>query len=221
MKIVTEIKNAFESARDEKIAQGQQAYMKDKFPFLGIKTTERRQMQKVVFANHSVESPDQLIETAYKLWNLEEREYQYAAAELLDKGRKHLSSEHLPFLKNLVGDKSWWDTVDFLAAHIVGGIIAKNISHLKEMDIWITDEDFWIRRTALLSQLKWKDKTDSVRLFKYCTQTMHEKEFFIRKAIGWVLREYSKTHPEEVRKFVEENKNHLSGLSIREASKYI
>ncbi len=89
------------------------------------------------------------------------------------------------------------------------------------MDNWITDENMWIRRSALLFQLRWKEKTHKEQLFNYCIKTMHEKEFFIRKAVGWVLREYSKTDPISVRNFIQENRSHLSGLSLREASKYI
>ncbi|MFA6915990.1 MAG: DNA alkylation repair protein [Parachlamydiales bacterium] len=221
MKIVLKIQDSFKKAADAQVAQGQRAYMKDQFPYLGIKTTLRRELQKEAFALQSFESEEELLDNVSALWELEEREYQYAAIELLEKGRKLLTSKTLPFIEKFVRDKSWWDTVDFLAAHVTGNIIMKHPVLLNTMDLWVVGDSFWIRRTALLSQLKWKDKTDEERLFRYCTLTMHEKEFFIRKAIGWVLREYSKTNPDSVRQFIEANKTKLSGLSYREASKYV
>jgi 3-methyladenine DNA glycosylase AlkD len=89
------------------------------------------------------------------------------------------------------------------------------------MDRWIEDPYLWIRRAALLYQLRWKQETDEEKLFSYCQKTLHEKDFFIRKAIGWVLREYSKTNPKAVKKFISSHRNHLSNLSIREGSKYL
>ncbi len=89
------------------------------------------------------------------------------------------------------------------------------------MDNWIEDDYIWIRRTALIYQLFYREATDKKRLFKYCTKTMHENEFFIRKAIGWCLRQYAKTNPQDVKAFITKQKQHLSGLSYREAAKYL
>lgn len=221
MKLIQTLNTAFIGARNQEIALAQAAYMKNQFPFLGIKTPDRRQLQKEILAGFKAKDEKELLEVAQQIWKMEEREFQYAALEVLERQSKLLTPFSLPVLEQFIRNKSWWDTVDFLAANLIGGVVAKNLTLLDTMDQWIEDENFWIRRSALLSQLKWKKKTDMERLFRYCTLTMHEKEFFIRKAVGWVLREYSKTDVESVRAFVHEYADQLSGVSMREATKYL
>ena len=173
-----------------------------------------RLQQKKIFT-----PPENLQETLITLWKLPEREYTYAALDLAQKYRKKLTD--LCFIRYLIETRSWWDSVDFLAAHILGYVVLKTPSLLCDMDKWIEDSNFWIRRSAILCQLKWKEKTDEARLFSYCKKTAHESEFFIRKAIGWSLREYSKTSPQNVAAFIKENHSLLSPLSFREASKHL
>jgi 3-methyladenine DNA glycosylase AlkD len=118
--------------------------------------------------------------------------------------------------------QSWWDTVDMLACNVVGPLVACWPDRLQTvMDQWVADDNMWLRRTALLHQLKYGADTDASRLFRYCTLCMHEPDFFIRKAVGWTLRNYGYHDPDAVRSFVRENRATLSPLSIREALKHI
>ncbi len=115
---------------------------------------------------------------------------------------RRCSSGFLPVARRLVTTVSWWDTVDHLAAHVVGGLVAADPALAAEMDAWIDDEDLWVARTALLHQLRFKGATDADRLFDHCLRRAGHPDFFVRKAIGWSLREYAKTAPAEVRAFV-------------------
>lgn len=148
-----------------------------------------------------------------------EREYTYAALDLAVRYRKKI--HHLSFIKTLIETNSWWDSVDILASNVLGYFLDLSPKHLEAMDQWIQDDNFWVRRSALLCQLKWKEKTDQTRLFAYCKECAHESEFFIRKAIGWALREYSKSEPEAVQRFINENCAKLSPLSLREGSRLL
>jgi 3-methyladenine DNA glycosylase AlkD len=157
-----------------------------------------------------------------QLWMQEKRECQYAATDLLLMYKGLWTQETIDLFKMCITQRSWWDTVDDIATNCVGALCLRfpDLIH-RVLDLWIKDTNMWLRRSALLFQLKYKQNTGAQRLFKYCAETMHEKEFFIRKAIGWVLREYSKTCPEAVAQFVSDHSSELSSLSKREACKYI
>ncbi|GLB59138.1 hypothetical protein NCCP133_12710 [Cytobacillus sp. NCCP-133] len=130
------------------------------------------------------------------LWEKDEREYQNAALDYIGKFVKKLDKGHLPLVKKLIVTKSWWDTVDMLASHAVGAIAAKHPEIIGEkIDEWVTSDDMWLRRTSILFQLKYKDRTDEDLLYRYILENNESKEFFIQKAIGWALREYSKNEP--------------------------
>lgn len=131
------------------------------------------------------------------------------------------SSGFLPVTRHLITTVSWWDTVDALAAHVVGGLVAADPKLTADMDAWIVDDDLWVARTALLHQLRYKDHTDTRRLFAYCLRQSGHTDFFIRKAIGWCLREYAKTDPEAVREFLARERGRFAPLSVREALKNI
>jgi 3-methyladenine DNA glycosylase AlkD len=149
-----------------------------------------------------------------------QREYQYAALTILGKLRKNSPPERIDLLERLITSKSWWDTIDSIAANDVGvyfRIYPEYISSYTNR--WIGSGDFWLRRSALLFQLKYKSQTNALLLFDYIGRLAQEKEFFIRKAIGWVLREYSKTDPAAVRDYVEQHP--LSALSVKEALKWL
>ncbi|MER7660445.1 DNA alkylation repair protein [Streptomyces sp. NPDC096193] len=200
-------------------AAGAAAYMKGVAPFLGIYTAERRALSRAVLAG--LPAPDEADCTAIALrcWALPEREYAYFAADYLRRHVRRCSSGLLPVVHRLVVTVSWWDTVDALAAHVVGPLVAADSALRTDMDAWIDDDDMWVARTALLHQLRFKDSTDTGRLFGYCLRRAEHPDFFIRKAIGWCLREYAKTDPDAVRDFVESARDRLSPLSVREALK--
>lgn len=221
MILIDKLRESFHSQADEKIAREKSAYLKGLFSFVGLPKPLRDSLQKPLFQQHPVRSEEELEELILALWEMHEREFQYAALDLAQKYHKLISEKSFPLIETLIRTKSWWDSVDLLAGNSLGKLLQKH-PHLQEkMETWIDDPDRWIRRSALLFQLKYKQRTNEERLFRFCKKRMGETEFFIRKAIGWVLREYSKTHPSSVRAFVEEHKTQLSGLSYREASKYL
>lgn len=182
---------------------------------------QRTQVERVIFKEIPIHNEEELIENLLLLWRKEEREFQYAALVLARKYKKLHTPAFLSTLEIMIREKSWWDTVDDIAANLLGSLLKTFPEHIAVMDRWIVDSNLWIRRSALLHQLKWKKETNHRRLYAYCEKLMAEKDFFIRKAIGWVLREYSKTNPDSVRDFINKNRPYLSPLSIREGSKYI
>ncbi|MEV6996886.1 DNA alkylation repair protein [Streptomyces sp. NPDC093982] len=211
----------YAAAADPVRAAGARAYMKDVAPFLGIPTPERRALSRAVLKG--TPRPDEADCTAIALrcWELPEREYHYFAVDYLRRHVGRCSSGFLPVTRHLITTVSWWDTVDALAAHVVGGLVAADPKLTADMDAWIVDDDLWVARTALLHQLRYKDHTDTGRLFAYCLRQSGHTDFFIRKAIGWCLREYAKTDPEAVREFLARERGRFAPLSVREALKNI
>jgi len=219
--IIFSLETLFEKNKNYEIALGQKKYLRDQFSFLGLKTPVRRQLQKEAFNQHKIESEKKLLETLQALWEKEEREYQHAAVDLALKYKKRASKEALPIYEKMIRTKSWWDTVDIIASNLIGALVLKYPLLKKEVSTWINDSDLWIRRSALLFQLKYKEKADKKLLFSLIEKTIEEEDFFIRKAIGWVLREHSKIDPLSIQKFIEKNEKKLSNLSIKEGSKYL
>src|SRR5262249_25589456 len=127
----------------------------------------------------------------------------------------------LPTVAELITTKSWWDTVDTLASDTVGPMVRNHPELLSTMDEWVRDDNLWIARTAILHQLSYKEDTDADRLFRYCLAQAGHRDFFIRKAIGWALRQYAHTNPEAVRAFLAGHGDLLSPLSVREAGKHL
>ncbi len=194
------------------------AYMRNQFQFLGIPSPTRKKLVKSALLElGALKNPiDEYL--VLKLWACPEREYQYAACDYLARQRKKLELQHLGLLEKLFLEKSWWDSVDSLV-HNVGAISLKFSETVPILERWAKTENFWLRRAAILHQLGLKTKTDESRLFKFILENAHDNEFFIRKAIGWALRQHSYTNPEAVKTFVLEHQNVLSNLSKREALK--
>ncbi|HEX4839435.1 MAG TPA: DNA alkylation repair protein [Rhabdochlamydiaceae bacterium] len=219
--MIHDLEKLFKDAANPELASRQSAYMRNLFPFLGITKPQRELLEKGIFKTTNIQDLASLEKLLLKLWKQDHREFHYTALCLAQRHRKLLTPKILPTLEKMIRTNSWWDTVDTLAPNLVGHLVKTHPELAKLMDQWIEDPYLWIRRAALLHQLRWKEMTDEEILFKYCQKTMHEKEFFIRKAIGWVLREYSKTNPRSVKKFIAKHQSSLSPLSIREGSKYI
>ena len=197
-------------------AAAMRTYMKDRFPFFGIKAPERRALQQAHLALHGMPDIEDLPGIVRSAFAQPERELHYAAVDLLVKHAKKLGPEHLPLLEELITTQSWWDTVDALAVHVVGAVLKKYPSAIEEWnDRWVESNDLWLNRTAILFQNRWKQETDQVLLFANIDRHAARTDFFIRKAIGWALREYGKTEPGAVLEFVRSRK--LSPLSEREA----
>ena len=184
-----------ENAHDENATQMAQ-YMKGHFLFFGIKSTLRREIQREWWKGH-----------------------QYVGLDLGKQYKEYFIPASILFIQQLITTKSWWDTVDSIANHMAGTIVFNYPEAALIMDEWIDHENMWIRRTAILHQLNFKDRTDLKRLFDYCKKRMNESDFFIRKAIGWALRQYSYVDAHAVIQFVKTYISELSPLSKVEALK--
>ena len=207
----------FEAARDAERAGPMAKYMREQFPFLGIPAPAQRVLLREALKGMGRPSEGDLGELTGHLWELPEREYQYAGCGLIARHINACSPAFIHTVRSLVTTRSWWDTVDSLAKHGAGALVLRYSELAATMDLWIASENMWLRRTAILHQLGYKDRTDSVRLFRYCELRAAEQEFFIRKAIGWALREYSKVDPVAVTACVATHEKELSALSQREA----
>jgi len=165
-----------------------------------------------------------LMDAAEALWRLPEREFRYAAIDLLAKHHKRLDASVLPRILQLVQTDAWWDTVDGLAG-VVGDVLLRAKATWPDvqtcMDDGLVHPHLWVRRVAMLHQLGWREQTDSVRLFRYALALAPESEFFIRKAIGWALRGHARQRPDDVRDFLTQHAECLSGLTRREAGKHL
>ncbi|MFI6558678.1 DNA alkylation repair protein [Streptomyces sp. NPDC050534] len=211
----------YTGAADPERAGPMRAYMKDVAPFLGLTTPARRALSRAVVAGLPRPTEADCTAIALRCWQLPEREYHYFAVDYLRRHARVCTSGFLPVARHLVSTVSWWDTVDLLAAHVVGALVAADPALKADMDAWIVDDDLWVARTALLHQLRYKERTDTERLFTYCLRQSGHSDFFIRKAIGWCLREYAKTDPEAVRTFLARERGRFAPLSVREALKNI
>jgi 3-methyladenine DNA glycosylase AlkD len=197
-----------------------EAYMKGIAPFFGIKSTERRELLREHIAMHGAPVLDELPAITRAAFACNEREMHYAAIDLLMKHAKKLAPEDLPWIEELITTKSWWDTVDALAIHVVGVILKRHPKVVAKWNRrWITSKDLWLNRTAILFQNRWKSDTDKDLLFANIDRHAAHTDFFIRKAIGWALRELSATDPKAVKEFVKSRS--LSPLSEREALRKI
>ena len=209
----------FEENSNELLAESMSKYMQDKFRFLGVRGATRTEIYKKYFpeARKSKAIDWDFIENC---WNKEEREFQYVVVYYLKAMQKFLKREDISRLKYLIVTKSWWDTVDLLAK-VVGSLVIRIEGYDQIMLEWSKDGNIWLKRVAILYQLSLKDKVDEIILDKILVNNLGDNEFFINKAVGWALRDYSKFNPEWVREFIKKNKDNMANLSIREASKYI
>lgn len=219
-KYISKITEVFLANKNPENAVMMKRYMKDNFEFLGIKTPLRRELTKPYLSKSGIPPIEKIEEIARKFWKKPEREFQYFAMDLMGKRPQKFGPEILPFYEYLVLNKSWWDSIDFIAANLIGPLF-KNYEDLigETLPRWYQSGNIWLQRSIILFQLKYKKETDTSILFEYSLKLADSNEFFIQKAIGWALREYSKTDPGAVKKFVSKNK--LSNLSEREATRHI
>ncbi|CAL9627339.1 DNA alkylation repair protein [Streptomyces sp. Tu 3180] len=212
---------AYGAAADPERAVVMRAYMKDVAPFLGLAAPVRRALSRTVVDGLPRPGEADCAAVALRCWALPEREYRYFAVDYLRRHVRHCSSGFLPVARHLVTTTPWWDTVDPLAAHVVGALVAADPRLTADTDDWIGADDRWLVRTALLHQLRLRERTDARRLFAYCRRQAGHQDFFVRKAIGWCLREYARTDPDAVRAFLARERGRLAPLSVREALKNI
>ncbi len=208
-----------ESLKDSQQAVKMSAYMKDRFEFLGIPKPKLKEVEKPYLKEgRSLKDIDW--DFVNICWNKNYREAQYVAIDYLSMNSKKLTGKDLKSLENIIISKSWWETVDSIDG-LVGGIVMKN-KELEEMMVqWSVCDNIWKRRVAIDFQQKYKEKTNSTLLERIICNNLESSEFFINKAIGWSLRDYSKVNPEWVRNFIEKYKNRMAPLSVKEGSKYL
>jgi 3-methyladenine DNA glycosylase AlkD len=213
---VTAVEHKLIPLTDPALAKPMAAYMKDQFEFLGIKTPARRVATKTLIRQQR----EEVMGCAETLWTLPYREYQYVACDLLERHAKSLPAAALARVTKLAAQKSWWDTVDALAK--VAGTILQNFPELiARMETLATHRNMWLRRVAILHQLGYGSETDIDRLFRLCLANAADPEFFIRKAIGWALRQTAHHDPAAIRKFLKQQSVKFSNLTLREAGKHL
>jgi len=213
-----ELLNILRDNSDAVQAEKMSAYMKNRFSFLGIPKPKLKDLIKP-FLKATAKSPLDW-DAVYTLWDTDFREAQYVALEYLEKHRKQLIPEDIDRLRRLIVTHSWWDTVDSIDA-LVGDLILRDESVKSAVLKWAEDENLWLRRTAIDCQQSFKEKTDTELLEKVIVLNLKSKEFFINKAIGWSLREYSKTDSGWVISFVDRHRDSMAPLSIKEALRLI
>ncbi|MBF0239592.1 MAG: DNA alkylation repair protein [SAR324 cluster bacterium] len=215
------IRHVLEEQADPEISRGMGAYMKTNQKCYGVKAPERRQIFRKARLRFPVKTFDEYRELILALWQGESREEMYMALDVAEYYKKFQTNDAMDLYEKLLETATNWDLVDPIAGSLVSRLVMKNRAHEARLQQWLHSENFWFRRSALLAHLRHQDTTN-VSLMEYSIiQLMHEKEFFIRKAIGWVLRGYSYVDPEWVQAFVKQHENELSGLSKREALKAI
>ncbi len=207
--------------RDPARAIAMKAYLRDQFAFFGVMKDVRTPLEREAIAEvlgRARPSETDLAAIARLCWARPQREFQYFALGLL---RRHVpkvaSASFLSVAHELILARSWWDTVDELAAHVVGPLVSTFPTLVVDMDRWAASKEMWLARASILHQLRYRERTDAGRLFRACSERAGEKDFFYRKAIGWALRTYAATDADAVASFVEAHRTKLSPLSIKEA----
>lgn len=216
--MVEEIKNLLAENGNREQAEKMSAYMKNQFDFAGVPKPLLKELIKPFLAETAKTPLDWSL--VFGLWELPYREAQYVALEYLQKHRKQFESNDLDNLKKLITEKSWWETVDTIDA-FVGDLVLKDESLKSIMLEWAKSDNIWLRRVAIDYQQEYKNKTDTEMLAEIIVANLNDGEFFINKAIGWSLRDYSKVNPVWVRAFIEEHRGDLAPLSVKEAEKYL
>ena len=223
--LIRELRRKFAAAANAERARQMQAYMKSEMPYYGIPAPLLRTICRETFAAIDLSSREEWQDAVLALWRgAKFREERYAAIGLCADRRAGAwqTIEVLPMYEEMIVSGAWWDTVDAIATNRLGELLRNSPREMRrQMLRWSTDQNLWKRRGAILCQLKFKTATDLDLLYRLIEPSLASKEFFLRKAIGWALRQYAWTDAAEVRRYVRENEARLSGLTKREALKNI
>jgi 3-methyladenine DNA glycosylase AlkD len=220
--LVRFVQRSFSQLADPAKAGPMAAYMKTEMPFYGVQQPQRIAIYREMKKHFTPADRTQYEDAILALWKLPHREERYAALEYACHFTAFITIDSVPLYEQLIREGAWWDLVDVVATALAGSVLLSYRRDFKPtVEKWIDDEDLWIRRTALLCHNRHKKHTDRNQLFDHCLRRADEKEFFIRKAIGWALREYSYAEPELVRKFLFTNQQKLSTLSFKEGAKQL
>lgn len=220
--MIDELIHQMSNSRNAEKAVTMKAYMKDHFNYFGIQSVKRRAIQKLWFPKIGKDlSPEIKRKLVLSLWDQDQRECQYVALDYINTwSKKEYSREDIELIYHLITTKSWWDTVDGLAANFMGkyfNLFPEEIESI--ISNWRNDENLWVRRSCLLFQLKYGKNTNTELLYSLIDQYLPDKQFFIQKAIGWTLRQYSKFDPNSVREYLKDKE--LGSVARREAYKYL
>lgn len=217
MKFCNELETYFRKESNLKLAIPMENYMKNNFTYFGIKTEKRRAIFKLNYELNKLEVKSNFKAIAWELFQMKEREFHQTAIDLLVKEfKKNFVLEDIQLIEKLIITNSWWDSVDTIAKYILGGYLLQFPSEtLKIIERFSNSENMWLNRSAILFQLSYKEKTNFEILRSECEKHKDSNEFFIQKAIGWALRDYSKFNPNGVTDYV--NTTSLKPLSKREA----
>ena len=221
MDFITELDSELRKIASREMAIPMENYMKNNFSFLGIKTEPRRAIFKLLYDKHKPEIKDNFRTMIWDLLNKKEREFHQCALDLsIKEFKKNYQIEDIVLIEKLLTTNSWWDTVDAFAKYIVGGYLQQFPENtFKTIERFSNADNMWLNRTAIIFQLGYKEKTNFDLLKAECEKHKHSKEFFIQKAIGWALREYSRFNPNGVLNYV--NNTDLKPLSTKEAIRNI
>ena len=217
MKFCNELETHFRKESNRELAVPMENYMKNNFPFLGIKTEKRRAIFKSIYEQNKAEIKSNFRTIAWELFQMKEREFHQVAIDLLVKeSMKNFAIEDIKLIEKLIITNSWWDSVDTIAKYLLGGYLQQfPLETLKVIERFSNSKNMWLNRSAILFQLSYKEKTNFEILISECEKHKHSNEFFIQKAIGWALRDYSRFNPSGVTAYV--NSTNLKPLSSREA----
>lgn len=217
MNFCNAISEDFQKASNAAIALPMANYLKNNFIFFGIKTEQRRTIFKSNYEKYKLEVKSNFREIVWELYQKQEREFHLCAIDLLLKEFKNnYRLEDIQFIEKLITTHSWWDSVDTLAKYQLGGYLKQFPKETEEViRRFSSASNLWLNRSAILFQLSYKEKTDFNLLKSECEKHKHSREFFIQKAIGWALRDYSRFNPKGVKEFVLSSQ--LKPLSTREA----
>lgn len=213
------IRRLFAAHGNPAVAEGQMNYMRNQFEFFGLKAPEWMALAKNAFQEWGMPQEEDIKTIARLCYEDEHREMQFFAIEMVQRELKKQPEDFFDFLEELITAKSWWDTVDWLAK--IAGEHFRRFPHLTQpvTERWMESGNIWLQRSAIIFQLRFREKTDARLLFTYILRVAGSKEFFLQKGAGWALREYSKTDPEAVRDFVRQHP--LAPLTKREALKWL
>jgi 3-methyladenine DNA glycosylase AlkD len=217
---VRDLKTLFLKSANPRNAGPMKRYMRDQFDYVGLKSPEFKALMRAHIATHGLPAPADLDRILRGLWALPQREFQYAATSLLGRLDTQLPAAFIRTLEDLIVTKSWWDTVDIISTGALG-VHFKRYPKVRDRTLarWRKSKNFWLRRACILFQLNYKQETDFPLMQAIIRENLGSKEFFINKAIGWALRQYTRVDPIGVRKFVAETP--LNPLSAREALSWL
>ncbi|HSM45481.1 MAG TPA: DNA alkylation repair protein [Acidimicrobiia bacterium] len=216
------VQSALAARANPEKAAGMQSYMKTDMPFYGVQKPARVEIFRHLKRAFPPTDRNEYEALATALWELAHREEKYVAQAVAVGFDDFIVPDSLALYERFIVEGAWWDFVDETATHLIRELVLEFPTETwPVVDTWIGHENMWKRRTAIICQVGARERTDTGRLFRYCESRAHEAEFFIRKAIGWALREHAKTDPEAVAEFATRHREELSGLSFREATKHI